>query len=276
MFMNKKPNKTGCIILLVPILLAILYYYQWKLALLLTAAFVVFALYFWWPAFMTLMGQRQYGIGNTDKALKYLKAGHESSRAKTANSVTYGYILLRCGRMEEAKRVLNYALMNKKASEEDKAQLRQIMSLVYYKSGDIREAEELMSEVIKIYRNTSVYGALGYYKILLNSPDAYEFNCEAYDFNSDDKVIIDNMVLLELQRSNLERAEELSEKSIAAGNKGVEIFYHAGQVQNAKGNKTKALEYFEMARSCRRSFMTTVSEEEIDRAIDDLSGEKGE
>ena len=81
-------------------------------------------------------------------------------------------------------------------------------------------------------------------------------------------------MILYLKNGEFQRAKELSDKSIDAGNKGVEIFYHAGQAEQALGNKGKALEYYKMASSCTRSFMTTVTEQEIETAIATLEPER--
>ncbi len=239
-----------------------------------TAVILLLVLYWQWPNLQSMRGQSEYAKGNNTKALSLLKKAHESSRSRTANSCAYAYILLRCGQAEEAAKVLNYVLLNQKLKQTEKLQARQILSLVRYKQGDFAEATRLMEMVFEGYKNSSVYGALGYYKILSNAPDAQAFNEEAYEYNSDDKIIIDNMVILCLKNGDLQRAKELSDKSIGAGNKGVEIFYHAGQAEQALGNKDKALEYYKMAASCTRSFMTTVKEQELENAIAALEPER--
>ncbi len=245
---------------------------NYMLALAMTVAGLGLVFYWQWPNLMCARGQSEYAKGNNIKALELLKKSHESSRASTANSCAYAYILLRVGEAEEAAKVLNYVLLNQKLKEADRLQARQILSLVRYKQGDFEEATRLMQMVFDGYKNSSVYGALGYYKILSNAPDMMEFNLEAYDYNSDDKIIIDNMIILYLKNGEIEKAKELSDKSVEAGNKGVEIFYHAGQVYLELGKRDAALDYFKKAKSCQRSFMTTVSEAEIDRAIEDLEG----
>lgn len=246
---------------------------NYMLALGMTAACLGLTLYWQWPNIMCAKGQSEYAKGNNTKALELLKKAHTSSRARVSNSCAYAYILLRVGEDEEAAKVLNFVLLNQKMKEADRMQARQILSLVRYKQGDFEEATRLMEMVFETYKNSSVYGALGYYKILSNSPDMMKFNLEAYDYNSDDKIIIDNMIILYLKNGDIEKAKELSDKSVDAGNKGVEIFYHAGQVYLALGDKKKALDYFKKAKSCQRSFMTTVSEGEIDREIEALEQE---
>lgn len=240
-----------------------------------TLVVLLLVLYWQWPNIQSMRGQTEYAKGNNTKALALLKKAHESSRSRTANSTAYAYILLRVGQAQEAAKVLNYVLLNQKLKQTEKLQARQILSLVCYKQGDYAEATRLMEMVFEGYKNSSVYGALGYYKILSNAPDAQAFNEEALEYNSDDKIIIDNMIILSLQNGDLQRAKELSDKTVNAGNKGVEIFYHAGQTELALGNAQKALEYFKMAASCTRSFMTTVSEQEVEQAIDSLEKKLG-
>ncbi len=235
------------------------------------AALVLLGLVIWqWPNLLTLFGQRYYAQGKNNKALRCLKAGHEHGRAGASNSSAYAYILLRCGQAEEAKVVANYALLSKKISDADKNQVRQILSLICYKKGEYAEATKMMEKIFETYKTTTVYGTLGYYKILAGSEDMYSFNEEAYAYNSDNKVIIDNMVILHLMKGEYTEAQALSQKSIDAGNKGVEIYFHAAQAEEGLGNMDKAREYYRAARSCTRSFMTTIGEEEIDSAIERL------
>lgn len=244
-------------------------------ALCVTLIVLVLTFYWQWPNFLSIRGQSEYARGNNTKALSLLKKAHESSRARTANSTAYAYILLRCGQTEEAANVLNYVLLNQKLKQQEKLQARQILSLVRYRQGDFAEATRLMEMVFAGYKNSGVYGALGYYKILSDAPDAQAFNEEAYEYNSDDKIIIDNMIILCLKNGDIARAKELSDKSVNAGNKGVEIFYRAAQVEEALGNDEEALEYYKKAASCTRSFMTTVAEKDIDNAVDMLKKRLG-
>jgi len=270
---SKVSLKTVIFVIAVAVIAFALTMGNYSLALWATLIAILGILYWQWPNILSLKGQSEYAKGNNTKALAILKKAHESSRSRVSNSTAYAYILLRVGQADEASKVLNYVLLNQKLKENEKLQARQILSLVKYKQGDFEEATRLMEMVFEGYKNSSVYGALGYYKILSNAPDAQSFNDEAYEYNCDDKVIIDNVVILALASGDLKRAKELSDKSVEAGNKGVEIFYHAGQTYLALGDNEKALEYFKAARSCERSFMTTVSEKENTDAIDALEND---
>ena len=230
-------------------------------------AFLLFL--FWWqrPNLLTIRGQNEYARGNNNKALSLLKKAHSMGRTSPANNIVYAYILLRCGQHEEAAKVLNMVLFSSRLKPAERMKAKQNLSLVRYRQGDFEEATRLMQEVFTSYKNSSVYGCLGYYKILSHAPDAMNFALEAYEFNPDDKVIVDNLIQLYIERGQIDKAKELSDKTLAAGNEGVEIFYHAGQVALALGRKQEARTFFIKASEAPRSFMTTVSEEEIEDHI---------
>jgi len=269
--MKKLKPILNILAVIVPVLLIWLSFEISPLAGLVTMAAYLTVLFIWQrPNILTLMGQRQYAKGNNTKALDILKKAHNASARYPLNSVTYAYILLRCGNDKESAAVLNYVLLNRKLKPDHKMVARQNLSLVYYRQGDVVEAMRIMQDVFAEYKTSNVYGTMGYYKILMNAPDALDFALEAYEFNADDKIIADNLVQLYIAGGDLAKARELSDKSMEAGNKGVEIYYHAGQIALAEGNIDEARDMFENAQSCTRSFMTTVLEEEIERALESV------
>lgn len=263
--------KIAFLILLPAIIMGLLFYYYPIIGSILLLIAILVLFYINYPTILTLLGQRQYALGNNTKALKILKKAHDKSKRGVNPSVVYAYILLRCGNPGEASKVLNYVLLNPKLKQNERNYVLQNLSLVKYRQGDMQEAVRLMSEVFENYKSSSVYGALGYYKILANSSDAEEFCKEAYEYNSDDKVIVDNLVQIYLSKKDYAGAKELSQKSIDLGNTGVELYYHAGQAALGLGDIELAKQHFYKAMSCQRSFMTTVSAEEIEQALESIT-----
>ena len=96
---------------------------------------------------------------------------------------------------------------------EDKISIKQILSLIHYRQNNFEDAVELMSEVFEARKSSSIYGALAYYKILAEDEDAMEFCLEAYDYNSDDKIIVDNLIIMHLKNGDYEKAKELGCKN---------------------------------------------------------------
>lgn len=83
--------------------------------------------------------------------------------------------------------------------------------MVYYKQGRLDEAiEDAQSMMNEGYRNSSVYGMLGYFKLLRNDDlDETTKLCEeAYDYNSDDRDIKDNLSICYFRKGEYEKAEK--------------------------------------------------------------------
>ncbi len=256
-------------LILIPFIVVVAAFsYNAFLGIAVVVCFLTFVLWQQRPNLLTQRAQREYAKGNNTKALEIFKKAHRTNRNSPANNILYAYILLRCGQDDEAAKVLNMVLFSSRLKPAQRMQAKQNLSLVRYRQGDMEEALRLMEEVFESYKSTGVYGALGYYKIVMNAPDAMEFALEAYDYNSDDKIIIDNLVQMYILRGQYEKAKVLSDKTLAAGNDGVEVYFHAGQIELAKGNRQQAAELFAKAQQSPRSFMTTVPEAEIARHLE--------
>lgn len=214
-----------------------------------------------------LAGLKQYNKKNISKALKLLKTAHMSTAGKMNNSYNYAYILLREGRIDDAKTAIKYALLRPNVSDAETYQGKEILSMIYYRQGQYNKATDAMQSVFEHYKNSNVYGALGYYKILAKAPDAEDFALEAYDYNKTDKVILDNLVQLYYEKGDYETAKKYSDKAIKAEHTGIETYYHAGLVLKALNNKAEAIDNFKKALSFTPSFLTTVTTDEIERQI---------
>ncbi len=222
---------------------------------------------------MTVMGIGQYNKKNKEKAFRLLNKAHMSSAGKMKNTYNYAYLLLREGRIDEAKTAIKYGLLRPNITENEICQGKEILSMIYYRQGSYDKATKVMQYVFDHSINSNVYGALGYYKILAKSSDAEEFNLQAYDYNNKDKVIIDNLVQLYYDKGDYKTAEKYSKEALSLSANGIETFYHAGLVQKALGNKDEAVENFKKALSFEPSFLTTVTREEIERQIESIENE---
>lgn len=246
---------------------------NWKIGLTLLLIGIVALLFIHRANIYTILGLSQYNKKNYVKALKLLKSAHMSGAGKMINSYNYAYILLREGRPEDARVAINFALLRPNIEENETYQGKEILSMIYYKQGDYAKATEIMQTVFDHYKNSNVYGALGYYKILAKAEDAESFALEAYEYNSSDKVILDNLVQLYYEKGDYETAKKYSEEATALSAKGIETYYHAALVERALGNKEEAIENFKKALSFTPSFLTTVTVEEIERQINILENE---
>ena len=89
--------------------------------------------------------------------------------------------------------------------------------------------------------------------------------CEkAYDYDEDNRDIVDNYLVALIETGNLEKAKELSDKLIEMAPQFVEAYYHSALLYKKLGDNKKALELLEKTPDCKRTYMTTVSEKDIE------------
>ncbi len=280
MFKNKKKNdnkpkldtKTSCYAIFIAAT-AISFFYIPLLGVFLLILGIILLFFTNRANIMMYLGYSQYNKNNFAKGLKLMKSAHLSSAGTMNNSYHYAYMLLREGRCEDAKSAIRYAMLRGNLKDSEKYRGKEILSLIHYRLGDYAQATEIMQTVFEHYKSSNVYGSLGYYKILAKAPDAESFALEAYDYNKDDKVILDNLVQLYLNMGELEKAKKYSDEAIAAQFTGIETFYHAALVEKHLGNKKAAIDNFKKALSFTPTFLTTVTTEEIQRQLEILEKE---
>ena len=99
------------------------------------------------------------------------------------------------------------AFRTQKPLERCRAKANHAMLLM--KTGRLYEAVEELEEIFPTYKNTTLYGSLGFcYLVQGDMKKAQQFNEEAYEYNSDDPVIMDNMMQTYAKLGQFEKAYE--------------------------------------------------------------------
>ncbi len=230
------------------------------------ACAIIYAVYTLIPSIYANRGNVEFSQGNDEEALKWYKKAVDTKHANVIIRASYAFLLLKTGHPEDAETVLNLILMSKNLPANKRNIAKQHRCMVYYKLGRLDEAIEEAEELFENYKNSAVYGMLGYFKIL-NGDDLNEtlnFCLEAYDFNSDDRDILDNLSIVYYKLGQYDKAKEISDKLIKTAPKFIEAFYHGAQIREKCGDTEGALELLENIEDCQRSYLTTVSEEEIE------------
>lgn len=245
---------------------ALCFFIDRRLGFVVMAAVAAYIVYVNVPSFYASKGNKAFAAGDNDGALAWYKKAYDTGRASVMIKVSYCFVMMRAGRFEDAEAMLSALLANKHLDSAKRNVVKQYRCMALYKMGRTDEAMEDAEEVFAEYKNSSMYGILGYFKLMSDKIPVEEkraFCEEAYEYNSDDRDIADNMAVACMLCGDYESAAEYSEKLIEKNPKFVEAYYHGAQAAYALGNKEKALEYLEMTEECSRSAMTTVSEKEI-------------
>lgn len=209
----------------------------------------------------------KYNRGDIDGAEKLYSKAFKKGTPSPDHQLFYGYILLRKGKLEKARQVLGVASMSK-AKPLLKARIKAMRALVTWKEGDIDTAIEMLEEVIAEFKNTAIYQDLGLLYILKGDKEkALKFNLEAYDFNSDDNVIMDNLAEAYALCGEMDKSEETYEKLLEREPRFAEAYWGYGELLIKKGEREKGLELIRKSLEKRITFLSILQKEEIEELI---------
>ena len=233
-----------------------------KLIIVLMAALLIFGIIKLIPGIFAALGNNAYSNGDKEKAVSFYKKAAEFGGGTANNKMMYALLLMRIGSFNDAERILNGVILYSGAKPAEKHMAKAYRAMLYSKTGRLDDALEDAEETFESFKNTTTYGMLGYLR-QLKGIDSLNFCIEAYEYNSDDRDICDNLVAAYISAGKYDEAEKLTDKLRAEFPEFVEGFYHSAVIALKKGDKDSAAEYLDKIAECNRTEMTTVSEEEI-------------
>ena len=238
------------------------------LGLALLLAMVIYGIYRYIPTYYAVRAQQAFSDGDFQESKNWYKKSMDTKRAKLQIRLNYVYVLMRTGDFEEGERLLDEVIRVRYLKKEEYRKMaKQQRCMIYYKTGRIDEAIEEAEEMFEDgYKNTTMYAMLGFFKLLTNKNinEVTKFCEEAYDYNDEDRDIRDNLSICYYRQGNYEKAKEISDKIIEDAPQFVEAHYHGAQIAEAMGDYKRANELLENIKNCRRSAMTTISEDDIE------------
>lgn len=225
-----------------------------------------FVIYRILPNFFAMQGNKAYNNDDIKNTKKYYDKAISFNHSKINISITYLLILMRIGELDKALKLADSLTTHPKATQSEKYIVKEYRCLIYHKQGNSQEALDDAKEIFSNFKNTTIYGLLGYLMLACNEPisEIMDLCIEAYDYNSDDRDIVDNMVLAYYKNGEYEKAEELASELIEMSPTFVEAHYHSALIAKAMGKTEKAKAFLDNMDDCIRTALTTVSEEEIE------------
>lgn len=220
-----------------------------------------------YPKYLLGRANAEFGQKNYDKAFALYEKAYKSGIRKKDVDISYAQALLRSGNPEKALGIVNKLNSMVSLEREYKLLSKQTRVLINYKLGNLDEAYEEAIEMFEDgYTTSNMYCLVGLLMIAKGEPlDKTLAFCEkAYDYDSDNRDNVDNLLVCYIKNGDFEKAKGLAEEITENYPTFVEGWYHAAQVYNAIGDTSKARDSIEKAKSAERSYLTTVSEKEIE------------
>ena len=213
-----------------------------------------------------------FNKGDTKKALFHLGQAYETGSAKPQTVTTYAYLLLKSGEIDKSMQIFEKQIASYSLPENLRNSAKGSYALALWKKGDLQKAISLLEEILPKYKNTNVYGSLGYfYNINGDLDKALQFNLEAYEYNSTGQVILDNLGQTYFLLGEYDKSKEIFDKLIEMKPTFPEAYYDYALLMEALGERNEALEALDKALYCMVSFVSDFTRAKIEQKLAELS-----
>ncbi len=203
--------------------------------------------------------------GETGRALKLYRSADKMGGMNYKARINYGYFLLKNGYINDARIEFNKLSMEKKLKDSQKQQIKSLQALVVWKEGRLDEAIEMLEEVTKTYVTSMTYQSLGLLYILKrDKKKAMEYCLEAYEYNSDDNVIMDNLAEAYALCGDTEKAMETYEELLSRNPHFPDAYYGYGILLMQNGRRKEGIEYIGQSLNKKFSFLSALPRERVE------------
>lgn len=208
------------------------------------------------------------------KAFALYEKAYKTGKMKPQTALYYSYLLLRDGRLDESNKKFDEILSKNKKNltESDINNALLNKALVKWKSGDLKGAlKDAQSLYDNGYKTTAIYGVLGYWYTLDGQYEkALEINKEAYDYNSDDLIIADNLAQNYFLVGEIEKSHDMYVDILNKDPQFIEPYYNFALVLESLGEFDDAVSELENALSMKEKFLSTVTHDMVKKKIDEI------
>lgn len=237
--------------------------------------FVVFIgfLLLLWVSRATVFGilaSRRLTANDDDGALKLMSLAVRSAPADVRLRASYAFLLLKFGHPEDAERELAKASSLVK-TEQDRNTVRSNEALILWKKGDLAGAIALLEDLIGTFKTTAVYSTLGFFYIAAGDNEkALSFNEEAFRFNAENTVILDNLALSRHMNGDTAGAIETYRSLMEKKPTFPDAYWNYGSVLEAAGDLEKAAYMYRNALTFRFRYTNTITREDVETRLAEL------
>ncbi len=219
--------------------------------------------------------QGAFKQGGLEAALVHYSKAHNTGNMTLRMCVTYGFLLLKSGKTLEAEKVLDLQRKKRRKfspSNPEVCLIRTYQALVEWKKGNLDTAVEILQDHHALgYKTAAVFGSLGYFLLTKNKlNEALIINLEAQEYDSQDKVVLDNLALNYRLLGDLKAAGEVYDRLMSLDPQFPEAWYNYGLYLKEQGSIPQAKEALEKAKSLPLNALSTITQEEMTHALESL------
>ncbi|TVY11042.1 tetratricopeptide repeat protein [Paenibacillus cremeus] len=178
---------------------------------------------------------------------------------KPSYAISQAFVLLKNGQVREAEQLLT-EMMKLKLPRTEEMNAKINYSLALWLLGQQEQALKLMEAVFSDFKNSIGYGNLGMFYVMSGDLDrALSFNLEAYEYNDSDKTILDNLAYTYYLLGRHQEAKEIYEKLMEQKPTFAEAFYYYGLTLRELGEIDQSIQIMQQGLEFEPSMMTNVT-----------------
>jgi tetratricopeptide (TPR) repeat protein len=233
------------------------------------AFILLYALYTNYPTILYYIGSNRQAKNDLKKAELFYREAYRAKNSSMRIKTSYAYFLLSKGDLKEADKVLKELLKNNLTST-DEINVKLNYSLVLWKRNELDKAIELLMDLYQRYKTIVIYQNLGFFMILKGDYDkAIEINLEAYEYDSSNGGILDNLAQNYFLVGEYENAFKIYDELMQKKPTFASAYYNYALILLKVNRNEEALENLKQALNCKFSFLSTVPKAEIEAKIDE-------
>ena len=209
--------------------------------------------------------------GDTEGAMRLYKEAIDEGLQDVRYILTYVVLLIRAGRYQEARDLL-VKIQRYPMADNLRCQLYVDYASCVYKMGELQKGIELLERQHAKQPSGLVYETLGYLYVEAGDYEkALAFNTEAYDYDDEDSITLDNLAQTYYRLGNDKaKAREFFQKAIELKPTQIDTLYFLAQYDIEEGNKDAAREKLEKALKGRFSPLNYATREMVQASLDSL------
>ncbi len=206
--------------------------------------------------------------GDNEGAMKLYEEAVSEGLKDMPSLLAYSVLLIRAGRFQEARELL-VKIQKYPMNDDQRRQLMVNYASCAYKLGNIEKGIELLERMHQKGPSGMVYETLGYLYVEAGDFEkAVSFNLEAYEYDDEDAITLDNLGQAYYRLGNdKERAKEYFEKALEVKPGQIDTLYFLAKYDAESGNKAAAKEKLEKALEGRFSPLNYATREKVEEAL---------
>ncbi|MCK5129905.1 MAG: hypothetical protein KAQ68_08640 [Clostridiales bacterium] len=213
----------------------------------------------------------KHSRGEYENAEKLYETAMKRGLNKLEHQGAYAVLIMRKGEFERAKDIINKTI-SKRPQMDLRIKLRINRAITNIKLGNIKEARVALEDIHNNGGNKKVYQILGYLYVLINDKKAESYNLEAYDYDEEDSIILDNLAQYYINKKDYIKAREYAEKAYEHSHNLVDVLHHLVLIEEQANNKEKAKEYSQQMMNANITALNDISIDQRDEVNKRIMG----